>query len=489
MDREKPFLRFFAGLSAAFMWSACAEIARASDNNPSPLRECRIAGVDEPVRCGEIRVPENPDTPDGRIISLNIVVLPALNPGSGNDPWVELVGGPGNAATDFAASYAREWKGFRAQRDVVLIDQRGTGRSNALYCEELALHRVSSLFPRWPAGAVRSCRKKLSAFANLAQYSTQNAARDIDIVREQLGYERLNLFASSYGTRLALEYMRLFPDSVRSAILWGVVAPDFRRPLFYGRDGEQALGRLFDDCLADPPCAAAFPYPRNDLAAAFRAIDDRKLKFDIVDPSTGTARKVAMSNAGFAQGLWVALSVPAQARQLPYVIHKAAQGDFAPFLALDVATKPPRRRYHNGMHLSVACPEETAHMSQEDLVRAYENTFMPLDRAREYGKACRIWEIAPSNEATLEQVRASIPTLIVSGYMDPITPPSWGEAASEGLEGSRHIVVRHLSHESDGLSGAECLDALFLAFVADPDPESLDAGCVEMIGPPPFRIE
>jgi len=488
MIGKKPLRHFIAGLSAALFAAPFAETAHASDD-PSPLSDCRIAGVDETLRCGEIRVPENPAAPDGRSISLHIVVLPALGPAPSNDPWMEFVGGPGNAATDFAASYAKDWKAFRAQRDVVLIDQRGTGRSNGLYCPELALHRVSSLFPRFPAKAVRSCRKKLSTHADLAQYSTRNAARDIEAVRKRLGYDKLNIFASSYGTRLALEYVKLFPDNIRSVMLWGVVAPDFRRPLFYARDGEQALSRLFDDCRTDASCNAAFPDPQQDLEAALRAIDGAREKLAIVDPLSGKSHKIAMSRAGFAQALWVALSVPEQARQLPFVIHAAAEGNFEPFLALDVATKPPRRRYDNGMHLSVACPEETAHISRDELARAYENSFMPVDRAREYLKACRIWNIPPTDLSSLAPARAFVPTLIVSGYMDPITPPSWGEKAREGLKNSRHIVVRRLSHESDGLIGAECLDALFLEFLAKPDPAALDASCIDTIRPPPFRTQ
>lgn len=422
------------------------------------------------------------------MISLSVVVIPALRPDPAPDPWVELVGGPGNAATDFARSYTEDWRAFRQDRDVLLIDQRGTGNSNGLYCAELALHRVSSLFPRFPNPAVRKCRKRLSKLADLAQYSTLNAARDIETVRQRLDYAQVNLFGSSYGTRLALEYIRQYPDNVRSATLWGVVTPDFRRPLFYARDGQRALDRLIEECLADAECRDAYPDISGDLAKTLENLKQAPRTIAIRNPSDGRTHKVKMTAAGFAQAVWVALSYPDQAHRLPEVLSSAASGDFEPFVNLDVATKPPRRTYYNAMHLSVACPEETGHIKSEELAAAYHGAFMPLDRALEYVQACRAWSLPPSPAELLEPVRSDAPVLIVSGEMDPITPPEWGEAAHRSLANSRHIVVRHLSHESNGLSGADCLDRLFLDFLATADPEKVDAACAAEISAPQFEV-
>lgn len=456
--------------------------------NPA-LVECALPEIDEPLRCASIVVPENPDKPRGRAISLNVVVVPALSPEARTDPWVELVGGPGNAATDFARSFTTSLRYLRRDRDVLLIDQRGTGKSNGLYCEELALHRVSSLFPRWPEESVRACRERLARTSDLSQYSTRNAARDIEAVRVRLGYGKLNLFGSSYGTRLALDYMRQYPDHVRSAMLWGVVAPDFRRPLYYARDGQQAFDLLAADCKADPACFAAYPDPHADLEEAMAHARAQKRALDIVNPADEKTHGAALSPEGFAQGVWLALSYPDQARRLPRILHAAASGDFVPFLDLDTAKKPPRRRYYNAMHLSVVCPEETSRIGRGEIRRAYRGSFMPVDRAEEYAAACRIWSLKKAPKAATTAVSADIPTLIVSGRIDPITPPAWGEAVHRALPNSRHLVVRHLSHESDGLIGVECLDQLFEDFVANPDPAALDASCIDQISPPAFTVE
>jgi pimeloyl-ACP methyl ester carboxylesterase len=287
--------------------------ATARTENSVALSKCAMPEIDEPLRCGSIEVPENPDKPQSRTISLNIVVVPALRPDPRSDPWVELVGGPGNAATDFVRSFTTDLRYLRRDRDVLLIDQRGTGKSNGLYCEELALHRLSSLFPRWPKKGVRACRKRLSKSSDLSQYSTRNAARDLETVRARLGYSQLNLFGSSYGTRVALDYMRQYPDNVRAAMLWGVVTLDFRRPLYYARDGQQALDRLIDDCAADVACGEAFPNIRRDLATTLNELERAPREITVINPVNGKALKAQITRAGFAQALWVALSYPDQA--------------------------------------------------------------------------------------------------------------------------------------------------------------------------------
>src|SRR5688500_4169848 len=206
-------------------------VAIAMSVTPARLPPCTVPGIPAGFLCGDVKVPENRSVRNGRTISLFVIVAPSLSDKPRTDPWVELSGGPGNAATDYAQSYASIMREYRRDRDVLLVDQRGMGRSNPLYCESLAGHRISSLFERWPADSVAACRDSLSKIADLSQYGTERAAEDLESVRETLGYSQLNLFSYSYGSRLALAYMRRYPASVRSAVLWGVVAPDFRRPL------------------------------------------------------------------------------------------------------------------------------------------------------------------------------------------------------------------------------------------------------------------
>lgn len=452
------------------------------------LRPCRLAGIAEPLQCAEVRVPEVRGLAGTRTIGLRVVVVPALHRAAANDPWVELVGGPGNAATDFARQFVEELTYVRQTHDVLLVDQRGTGGSNPLYCPELALHQLSSLPPRFPAAAVDQCRARLETQANLAHYTTADAADDLEAVRQSLGYGALNLFGSSYGTRVALEYLRRHPAHARSAMLWGVVPPSFQRPLSYPRDGQSALNLLIDDCRAEPACQLAFPAIAADLRVLLARLDTTPVPFTLRDPTTERDVHTAITPAGVAQAIWNALAYPDRARQLPFVIHAAANGDFGPLRRLDVATRPPRRRYYNAMHLSVVCGEEVLHSTPDALRTASQGSFMSAERALEYHEACVRWRVPRADSTTTARVVSSVPTLIISGTMDPITPPRWGQAATAGLSNSRHLVVPHLSHELAGLQSVACLDTLFSRFLAEPNPKALNTDCLAEIRPPAFKL-
>jgi pimeloyl-ACP methyl ester carboxylesterase len=469
-----------------------AALARAAAR--LPLEPCTLPGVEEAVLCGELRRPENPELPDGRTIPIFVVVVPALEPNPAPDAWVELVGGPGLAATDLTRHFAgREWgwRQYRQHRDVLLVDQRGMGRSNGLYCDELAARdEVSLLFRRWPADSVRSCRERVSARADLAQYSTAHAADDLEAVRQWLGYPPFNLYGASYASRAALTFMNRHPSSVRSAMLLFVVPPDFRRPLFYARDVQHTLELLFDDCLADAGCAAAFPDVRSELTQVLEGLERSPVPVLLTHPETGADLPAVITSAGFAEVIWGALMSPAGGRRIPLVVHHAARGDFAPFLALGVADRPRDGRYYNAAHLSIVCPEETLHVRPEEIDPVHRGTFMPAERAHEYLRACQDWGVPPLPATTLEPVVSDVPTLIVSGYMDPITPPAMGEQVARHLTNVRHLVVRHMAHGWGGVTNGECIwSEIFLRFVAHPDPGTLDASCTTQIGPPPFVLE
>ncbi len=451
-------------------------------------RPCQLPGITEQLQCAEVQVPEVRGVAGTRMLSLRVVIVPALHRSPANDPWVELVGGPGNAATDFARQFVEDLAYIRETHDVLLVDQRGTGGSNPLYCAELALHQVSSLPPRFPAAAVETCRARLAAHAALDHYTTAEAADDLDVVREALGYETLNLFGSSYGARVVLEYLRRHATHARSAMLWGVVPPDFQRPLWYPRDGQAAFDRLVADCAREPTCQRAFPAITRDLHRLLARLDAKPVAISLVDPGTQRAFATTITSAGVAQAIWSALAEPDRARQLPVVLHAAAAGNFAPLLALDVATRPPRRRYYNGMHLSVVCGDEVLQSSRAQIVAASGGSYMNAERGLEYREACLRWQVPRADSTVTALVVSRVPTLIVSGAMDPITPPHWGSAAAAGLANSRHLVIPHLSHEANGLRGAACLDTLFAQFLRTPDPTTLRTDCIARIRPPAFAL-
>src|SRR5262249_14203289 len=197
----------------------------------------------------------------GRKIKLHLVVLPALEERPRAIPLFDVAGGPGVPSSGAAGFYATDGKVHRRHRDVVLLDQRGTGESSPLRCPELELPDPGTSM--YPPDAVRRCRRTLEKHADLAQYTTANAAADLDAVRAALGYDQIDLFGLSYGSRLSLEYIRRYPARVHAAILIGTVADGKKLPLWHARNAQVVLDRIFEECGADRACHAAFPNVRQ----------------------------------------------------------------------------------------------------------------------------------------------------------------------------------------------------------------------------------
>jgi pimeloyl-ACP methyl ester carboxylesterase len=449
-----------------------------------PLAACYLAGIEEELLCGQLQVPEDRTRADGRTISLNVVVVPARSKHPRTDPLVEFIGSPGFAATRLARLYTAELAFIREDRDVILVDQRGTGGSNPLACEGVSGTGISELLERWPADAVASCRDRLVALADLGKYTTADAADDLDAVRAWLGYAKVNVFGGSYGSRAAQEYMRRYPEQVRSAVLFAVVPPHFRRPLYYARDAQRGLDLLLDDCAEDEQCSRAFPVVREELAAVLDRLRRSPIPVTVTHPERGPVEG-AIDAFTFATVIWEALMTPSEARRLPLVIHRAAAGDFEPFLDLAIAARPTLSPYYEGMHLSVTCPDETLHIRLDEVERAHEASFMPPDRVARHLRACHLWGVERSSPAVLEPVRSMIPTLLISGRMDPVTPASWAEDVARHLPNSRHIVLPHISHALDN----PCVDLLIAAFIAEPDPQTSDHPCVTELRSPQFVLQ
>ncbi len=423
------------------------------------------------ARCGSVRVPEDRAAPQGRAIDLNLIVL-AATPGEPLPPIFDIDGGPGLPATKNAQFYSAMAPDYRRGRDIILIDQRGTGRSNGLHCAELAAPAMAQR-GMLPADAVGRCRRDLASRADLRHYGTDDAVADLDAVRGALGYEQIDIVALSYGTTVALRYMARFPQRVRAAVLMGVAPPTAMPPQHHATAGRRALDILFGDCAADARCRVAFPAPRRDLQRAVERLSN--------DPS-------ALPRDVFLERLRSLMYSPTGARRLPWIVSRAAAGDFQPFLT--ATTGRSASLIADGMFLSVTCSEGLALMPFERASAAARATLFGDYRLRRQRAACENWPKGKVASDFLSPARSSTPVLMISGYLDPVTPPDWAEALRPGLPNSRHLVLRHSGHIFDGLSGVDtCLDPLILKFLRSPRPAQLDARCVGDMGPPPFKTQ
>lgn len=425
------------------------------------LRPCRVPGVEEPLRCGELLVPENPAQPEGRRIALNIVVIPALKPVPGEAPLFDLAGGPGLAASEGAAFYVQFAAAHRQGRDVVLVDQRGTGRSSPLRCPELEL--AGALEPMYPLDAVRRCRRTLARHADLSQYHTMNSVADLDAVRAALGHERIDLVGVSYGTRLAQAYIGKHPQRVRAAVLFGAVPADATMPLWHARFAQDTLDQLIGDCAQDADCARSYPQLRQQW--------DRVLASSAFD---GPAREAFRT----------LLLAPEGQRGVPSLIAAMADGDLAAF----------RSRFGDsdgsiadGLYLSLACAEDTHAIGASERLSATKETFLGTYRIDQQVAACKEWDVPPV-ALTYGSARHDVPLLAIVGDRDYVTPVAWARKVVAGSSAGRLVVIPKMGHMPMGMTGAECLDAILLDFFARPGAAELDTACIDTMHPPPFVV-
>ncbi len=444
---------------------------------------CRVPGYDQEVLCATYPVWENRETKQGRKIGLKIVILPALGPDKQKDPVFELAGGPGQAITPGAGWLAQSSK-LRQKRDIVLIDQRGTGRSNPLHCSvygEPVDYRLAAgeLFT---VEAVRKCRAELEKVADLSQYTTAAFADDLDEVRRWLGYERINLKGGSYGTDLAQVYWRRHEKTVRSVVLSGVANPKSFNPLGHAAAGQRALDLLVAECAAQPECRAAFPDTKAELQTVKERIE-KGVTVTVINTRTGERQEVRPSWGLVAEGIRFLLYGPV-AGGLPLQIRKAAQGDLAPLVQMAIERRLGIMEGLDwGLTFSVTCAEDLPFITEEMVREKTAGTYLGDYRVRQQKAACAVWPRGKATEDDHELVRSDLPALLVSGERDPVTPPESAEEASRYMANRLHVVVKRGSHSGAG----DCVETLIREFVDGPLGQKLDVSCAEKVyGPVVF---
>jgi pimeloyl-ACP methyl ester carboxylesterase len=438
------------------------------------------------ILCGSLEVPENPEIADGRMISLHVVVLPAIEPKKKPAaPLFELAGGPGVAVTQARHFFKGRGSRFRQSRDVVLVDQRGTGRSSPLRCP--ALEAQSPLDDMYPIDRVRTCRDALEASADLTQYTSRNSAADIDRVRTALGYEVIDLQGVSYGTELARAYMRFYPQRVRSAVLIGPPSSDARTPLMHAANAQRSLDLLFYECQVDPACSAAYPDLRSSFAAVVRRLASG-VSAKRVNPMTGESAEVEVRQGPFAEAFRGLLSTASARRMVPSMIESAAAGDFGP--SLD-AFPPDSLMFAEGLYLSIACSEGTSRIHPDEVERFTAGTFFGSYRVEQQMPACAEWPRATVPDPFFEPLRSNHPVLVISGEVDQVTPPAYAREICAALPNCRLIEIGGMGHgpfDLDAWSNGGCYDDVVHAFFESGTAKDLDLRCLAEMKPPPFFV-
>lgn len=452
------------------------------------LEPCGPNSAPRDALCGAISVPEDPERPGGRQLALDVVVLPALEGLGSGGAMFQLEGGPGLAVSTAKDFYLGPGREFRRGRDVVLADQRGTGHGpQALRCARLEAR--TPLDDDYAPAAVAECRAELERRADLNQYGTWNAAGDLDLVRATLGHQRIDLWALSYGTKLAQVYIKRFPDRVRTAFLVGTVPIDVRAPLFHAANGQRALDALFYDCQTDSLCRGAYPDLRGDWQRLLARLDAGPVRATVAGAAAGEQRTVEIRRGAFGEAVRGLLSMTSAQRQLPRSIHRAAAGDYAPLLAALGSGPSP---FAEGLYLSVECAEGAARIAASDVGPATAGTFLGTYRVRGQLEACAQWPQPALADGFFTPATAPVPVLIVSGDGDHVSAPAWAAQVCAALPRCRLLRVPHLGHapvDLDAWTGGDCIDRLALDLYARGAAEAVDASCVGKMVPPPFAVD
>lgn len=449
------------------------------------LESCRLPGG-VTAQCGTLTVDETPGLAGGRTIDLDIAVLPATGSSSvvEADPLFLLAGGPGQAATEVYPNAAYLFEEINRTRDIVLVDQRGTGESNGFVCDNLTDESLPDDLPDEAAvGLLDDCRKELEQQADLTQYTTDRFIEDLEAVRVALDYDTINLYGASYGSRAALAYMRRHPEVIRSVVLDAVAGPELVLFRDMPRDGQRALDLLFERCAADEACHTAFPDVRAEYEALLTQLEQPR-PITVAHPLTNEPLEFEMTRDRLSQYVFNILYSPEFQSLLPLLIHHAHEtGDFTPLVVQALAVGSSTGVYP-GLLYAVTCSEDAPLIdpAEAEAIRAttsfgsFTGNFLDI---------CATWPRAEVAADLREPLQSDIPTLLLSGGTDPVTPPGYAEQVAETLPNSRHLIAPGFGH---GLIAYGCVPRLVSQFIQDGRADGLDTTCLEELKPPPFFV-
>jgi pimeloyl-ACP methyl ester carboxylesterase len=442
------------------------------------------------ARCYRVDVLENRSNPLSRTIALRVVVLPATGADRVGDPVFLLAGGPGQAATELIHDRGFVDPGLRERRDLVFADQRGTGGSNGLTCRFYGPpSSPQSYFQEFlPIDKVRACREALTSTADLSEYTTAASVEDLEAIRVALGYAQINLVGASYGTRLAMEYVRKYDGQgrVRSVVLEGPVTPAMHVPENFGQSAQRALDALVDECLADEACAEVYPDIREESRAVFDRLSAGPVTATVTHPALSVPSEVTLTRNHVAEAIRYMMYTSGGASLVPLFVHEAFAGNYTPLAGFLLHWR--QGGSFDALYLSITCAEDVPFVSAGAAERD-DPTYLGGYRTREQQAACREWPYGKRPEVSTQPVVSAVPTLILSGMLDPVTPSSNGDELARTLPNSLHIRVPFGGHSPAGLTDLYCLTLLKRVFIQEGRVSLLDTTCVNEIVRPGFATK
>ncbi len=472
--------------------AGCAEAPRKSNTAPQiQMSPCQLSAPGSatrlPAQCGKFAVYENRAARSGRKINLRVAVIPALSRTPQPDPIVYIAGGPGDASTEDYVTMSSAFRRMNERRDVILVDQRGTGHSHPLRCKEPE-NESDSNSKEFDKSAIEQCLKQLDADTRL--YTTQAAVDDLDEVRSALGYETINLYGVSYGTRIVQTYLRSYPKRVRTAIMDGIVPQDAPLGATMASDAQRALEAIFARCASNADCNRAFPNLPGALDALLKRVETAPVQVTIDDPSTGKPTKILFTRNRLGGAIRLFSYSTETAALLPLLIHDAyATGDFRHLAAQSmIVSEQVMGSINIGLHHSVVCAEDVPFYKQNGKfvgdVQAEKNAYLG-EAYQELEKVCQYWPAARVSPDFKQLVKSDRPVLLISGELDPVTPPACATRIASALPNSMNLVAPGQGH---GNIIRGCIYKIATDFVESGTVAGLNTGCIQNIKPAPFFL-
>ena len=431
-------------------------------------------------QCGWLKMPENPADPAGRQIDIRVARIPARGRVTEPDPLVFFAGGPGQAATESWPIVARALYKVTESRDVLLVDQRGTGQSNPMKCPQVELEDALGTDWEQVAEHTRECLAAVDGDPRF--YTTTIAMADIDAARKALGYDKVNLYGGSYGTRAAQVYYRLFPEQVRTIVLDGVVPQTLGLGTEHAMKLDQAIYRVLDGCEADPECSDKFPGTPQKLRDLVRFSIEQPVDVTVDHPTTGEPFTLTFNQEVLASALRFLTYSPETQAMLPMLIHEAATESRFDRLASQmlITAAGLQQSIAHGMEMSVMCAEDYPLFPADPPPNDY---LLGNLMEKVVNLQCGIWPKGPVPDDFHEPVTGDVPVLLLSGEYDPVTPPEYADQVAVHFDNAMHLVAPGQGHIAVTRG---CMGDIVSTFIADAGTDNIESDCLSQLQPSPF---
>ena len=455
-----------------------AKPAQLSASTTLEFKRCLIGtgAYEIDAECAEFIRHENPLDDNSKLITLAVVKLPALTPEPDKDAFTIIQGGPGGSSIDLAIAFSPAFEEIRRKRDIIVMDQRGTGRSNKLGCAT-PKDNTNVFDPQLAKQLTQACLDSIGKHSDVRYYTTSIAVDDLEALREAAGYQQLNIYGTSYGTRVAQHYLRKYPAQTRSVILDGVAHVGLN---FAGgeiaRRWQDRFETLNTRCRNTPNCFSQHGDLQTSYDQIYSRLEQQTVTVNLAHPTSGNTTEYTLNKYSLFAAIRLMAYSSNQSALIPILLSKANAGDYTFFASQIIQMEESfPDELASGMHNSVICTEDTPFATPEDLATS-SGTILGSLMSEALSASCSIWPQGVIDKDFRTPFSSDVPVLVLSGATDPVTPAANGDIATKMLGNARHVIVPAHGH---GVIARGCVSKLASNFIDNGNFNDFDFSCVE----------